>query len=114
MSGSYNYYLVVLSVLVAILSSYTALELAERIKILTHQDAPKAAERTLQIRRRLNQAVSENELSMYFQPGFSCTKCATVEAEALIRWHHPTMGDEHPMEFIPVAEQTGRMMRIGN
>jgi diguanylate cyclase (GGDEF)-like protein len=73
-----------------------------------------AAARTLQIYRGLNQALGANELSMHFQPKFGGSRCDLVGAEALIRWHHPTMGNVPPMEFIPIAEQTGQMMRIGS
>ncbi|WP_374353060.1 putative bifunctional diguanylate cyclase/phosphodiesterase [Chitinimonas sp.] len=57
----------------------------------------------------LNRAVERNELRLYLQPKVRLADGATAAAEALIRWQHPQRGLVPPMEFIPFAEQTGRI-----
>lgn len=60
----------------------------------------------------LKRAVEQNELLLYYQPKVSLRGGATQEAEALIRWQHPTRGFIPPFEFIPFAEQTGYIREI--
>jgi diguanylate cyclase (GGDEF)-like protein/PAS domain S-box-containing protein len=72
-----------------------------------------AAER-LNIEHKLRHAISRNELSLAFQPQFKA-KCSTpTGVEALVRWHHPTDGPISPARFIPVAEETGMIVEIGD
>jgi diguanylate cyclase len=73
-----------------------------------------ASARTLQIYRGLGEALEKNQFSLAFQPKFGGLQQELVGAEALIRWRHPEMGDIPPMEFIPVAERTGRVVQIGD
>ncbi len=49
------------------------------------------------------------QLQLYLQPKYSVAHQRINEAEALVRWHHPTRGMIPPGEFIPFAEQTGRI-----
>jgi EAL domain-containing protein (putative c-di-GMP-specific phosphodiesterase class I) len=53
-------------------------------------------------------------MSLAFQPKFGGLLQELVGAEALIRWTHPEMGDIPPMEFIPIAEQSGRVVQLGD
>lgn len=55
----------------------------------------------------LNQAIANNELELFFQPKISLTESLGVHLEALARWRHPERGMISPVEFIPLAEQTG-------
>jgi diguanylate cyclase (GGDEF)-like protein len=73
-----------------------------------------ASARTLQIYRGLGEALEKNQMSLAFQPKFGGLLQELVGAEALIRWTHPEMGDIPPMEFIPIAEQSGRVVQIGD
>lgn len=72
-----------------------------------------AAER-LNIEHKLRHAISRNELSLAFQPQFSARCGAPTGVEALVRWHHPTDGQISPGRFIPVAEETGMIVEIGD
>ena len=72
-----------------------------------------ASARTLQIYRGLGEALEKNQMSLAFQPKFGGLLQELVGAEALIRWKHPEMGDIPPMEFIPIAEQSGRVVQLG-
>jgi len=61
----------------------------------------------------LRQALSRNEFEVYYQPVVDPTNGRPVGAEALLRWHHPTGGLVPPLEFIPVAEDSGLIKPVG-
>ncbi|MDR2189218.1 MAG: EAL domain-containing protein [Azonexus sp.] len=66
----------------------------------------------LDIERKLRRAVAHDELSLHFQPQFAASGELTG-VEALLRWLHPTDGMIAPDRFIPVAEETGIIVEIG-
>jgi diguanylate cyclase len=72
-----------------------------------------AAARTQQIYRDLGVALERGQLSLAFQPKFGMNR-ELVGAEALIRWHHPEMGNIPPLDFIEIAEKTGQIMQISD
>ena len=61
----------------------------------------------------LERAVSDEELSVVYQPIVSLTDCRAVALEALVRWNHPERGMVPPSEFIAFAEETGAVVEIG-
>jgi diguanylate cyclase (GGDEF)-like protein len=61
----------------------------------------------------LRQALSRNEFEVYYQPVVDPASGRPVGAEALLRWHHPTGGFVPPLEFIPVAEDSGLIKPVG-
>lgn len=63
--------------------------------------------RRLTLMSELKQAISNNQLILYFQPKMNLKTNAVVGLEALIRWNHHRFGFVRPDEFIPIAEQTG-------
>jgi diguanylate cyclase (GGDEF)-like protein/PAS domain S-box-containing protein len=67
----------------------------------------------LDIERKLRHAIARNELALCFQPQFSADSSHATGVEALVRWHHPTDGLISPDRFIPVAEETGIIVEIG-
>jgi diguanylate cyclase (GGDEF)-like protein len=71
----------------------------------------------IHIRRVLEQdirgAITRNEFELYYQPQVNLTENKVVGFEALLRWHHPDRGLVSPLDFIPVAEETGMMVAIG-
>ena len=71
-----------------------------------------SAER-LDIERKLRHAIARNELALCFQPQFKADSSAPTGVEALVRWHHPSDGMISPDRFIPVAEETGIIVEIG-
>jgi diguanylate cyclase (GGDEF)-like protein len=61
----------------------------------------------------LRRAIVENQFELHYQPLFDLARNAIEGFEALIRWRHPTRGLVSPIDFIPVAEQTGLIKQIG-
>ncbi len=61
----------------------------------------------------LRLALERNEFYLYFQPQMNLTSRQFCGAEALIRWKHPEKGMISPAEFIPVAEETGQIIAVG-
>lgn len=64
------------------------------------------------IERELQRALTNEELAVKFQPLFAADGERIVGVEALVRWNHPERGVVPPSEFIPVAEQTGLVVKI--
>jgi diguanylate cyclase (GGDEF)-like protein len=63
--------------------------------------------------RSLKAAIRNNQLQLYYQPQFDRLRGCTGY-EALLRWHHPIHGSVSPAEFIPLAEETGLILAIGD
>jgi diguanylate cyclase (GGDEF)-like protein len=72
-----------------------------------------ARERAMKMDSLLRRTLEKNELSLHYQPIIDVRSRRIVGAEALLRWHSPELGNVPPMEFIPVAEETGFMVDIG-
>ncbi|MCI1043356.1 MULTISPECIES: EAL domain-containing protein [Caballeronia] len=70
--------------------------------------------RSLILQRDLHRALSDDQLSLSFQPKFSVASQSVTGVEALIRWRHPELGEIAPLEFIPIAERSGLIVEIGD
>jgi diguanylate cyclase (GGDEF)-like protein len=64
------------------------------------------------LERDLNEAVDRNQLSLVFQPKVDLISRKVVSLEALVRWNHPTRGQNSPAAFIPIAENSDQIIRI--
>lgn len=68
----------------------------------------------LEIEREINIALEANHFSLVFQPKVNLQDFSINSMEALLRWHHPKKGLITPDKFIPIAEETGQILAIGN
>ncbi len=67
----------------------------------------------LELEMDLRHAVDRGELQVYFQPIVHLESGRVTEVEALLRWNHPLRGVISPTKFIPIAEETGLILPLG-
>jgi diguanylate cyclase (GGDEF)-like protein len=78
-----------------------------------HPDMHVVTRQAFELQTNLRLAIERQEFSVYYQPIISMATDELVEFEALLRWQHPIHGFISPAEFIPVAEETGMIVQIG-
>ncbi len=66
------------------------------------------------LERDLRRALRLNQLELYYQPQLDARSGRITALEALLRWHHPQLGLVPPATFIPIAEQSGQILPIGD
>lgn len=70
-------------------------------------------QRKVLLETELRKALEEEQFELFYQPQVNIKTREIVGVEALIRWNHPTLGIVSPLDFIPLAEETGLIIPIG-
>jgi len=73
-----------------------------------------SAQKRRQIIKDMRDALADNQFKLLYQPIVDLATGGIHKAEALIRWQHPTRGMVSPADFIPIAEDTGMIVEIGD
>lgn len=76
-------------------------------------DMTEVAKKRLRMEAALNRAITGQELRLHYQPVFDLATGNLVGSEVLVRWQHPDWGLVSPADFIPLAEETGQIVKIG-
>lgn len=82
------------------------------IELFSHTLYSKVSER-LSLQGDLRRALKDGEFVMYYQPRINLQTGQWSGVEALVRWQHPELGLISPLAFIPLAEETGLIMQLG-
>lgn len=92
---------------------HTAVRSAPNSYFFFSQEMNEETEDRLALERDLRKALIQNEFALFFQPQLDLKTGKVRAFEALIRWFHPTRGMVSPMRFIPIAEDTGLIIPLG-
>ena len=82
--------------------------------VFEEKSSNRMTEHRLILEKDLRHAIENNELLLHYQPVINIKNLNTVGAEVLLRWKHKTKGMISPVEFIPIAEETGMIIEIGD
>ena len=92
---------------------YKAKSLGKDRYVFFSHDMQDALRQQIETLQDLRVALDQDELVLHYQPQFVTATGDIAGYEALVRWHHPTRGLLYPGSFIPVAEEGGLIVRLG-
>ncbi len=96
------------------LALYQAKAQGRGICCFFNSDMANEQEDRLRVEQDMRVGIAANQFKLLYQPLISAVDQSLLGFEALIRWQHPTRGMVSPLEFIPLAEETGLIMDLGN
>ncbi len=92
---------------------YRAKDMGRNTAYFYEADMSRQASRRLQLHNGMRTALEHRETALMYQPIVSATTGELVGAEALLRWHSASLGGVSPAEFVPLAEDTGYIVALG-
>jgi predicted signal transduction protein with EAL and GGDEF domain len=95
------------------LDMYRAEELGRNNFQFFSEDMNTAIFHNLEIEKELNIAIKRNQFILMYQPKICITDNTVTSVETLLRWRHPEKGPISPDALIPIAEETGQIIKIG-
>lgn len=95
------------------LAMYRAKSLGKSRSAIFNKTMHKVAVKRLNLENDLRKVLDKEQLEIYYQPIISVKDQNIVGFESLLRWHHPEEGMISPGVFIPLAEETGLIVEIG-
>ncbi|WP_157957867.1 putative bifunctional diguanylate cyclase/phosphodiesterase [Aliidiomarina celeris] len=95
------------------LAMYAAKSSGRGTSYFFNESLREQAESHLQLHQEILKGLDREQFSVHYQPIIHSQSNSIVAIEALVRWHHPTLGLISPAHFIPVAEKTGTIREIG-
>ncbi|MGF2616680.1 EAL domain-containing protein [Rossellomorea aquimaris] len=95
------------------MAMYSAKEQGKNNYQFYNTDIRKQAVSKVRIENELRRAIERNQLELYYQPQVDLKTNKITGVEALLRWFHPDLGMVSPVDFIPIAEESGLIIEIG-
>lgn len=96
------------------IAMYKAKSLGHNTYQLFTRDMGQQTQRHIELEIKLRSAVTERQLHLVYQPKVNLKSGQISGCEALVRWNHPELGMISPMQFIPIAEDSGLIVEIGD
>ncbi|HUW50526.1 MAG TPA: EAL domain-containing protein [Sulfuricella sp.] len=95
------------------IAMYRAKEIGRNNCQFYHADMNSRSFERLAMETSIRRAIEQVQFELYYQPRIAMSSKKIVGMEALIRWHHPDLGLVSPAQFIPLAEETGLILPLG-
>jgi diguanylate cyclase (GGDEF)-like protein len=95
------------------ISMYRAKEIGRNKMVFYTAEMNAGSRKKLALETNLRTALEKAQFHLVYQPKVDITRNTIIGVEALLRWNHPTMGYISPLEFIPIAEESGLIIPIG-